>query len=231
MQEERRATNRWGINAHCEAKFGGDDSFTSCRLTDINLKGVQIASPRRLPKDTFLNLSLWCHLGCMLDVEVWVVWERSVAGEHHYGFYFTKIADGDRQKIYKFMCESYPKLMVQCWWKGLPEEKGEETMVDNRIFERIPVKFPLRFLEPGSGQEGEGQTQDISAKGMGITTRAGLARKTSLEVWVEFPGQAGEPHYARGEVVWSQMVAPDEYRVGVNLEKADLMGLSRFMRT
>jgi hypothetical protein len=27
------------------------------------------------------------------------------------------------------------------------------------------------------------------------------------------------------------MVAPDKFRVGVNLEKADLMGLSRVLRT
>jgi hypothetical protein len=102
-------------------------------------------------------------------------------------------------------------------------------MEDHRIFDRIPVKFPLRYLEPRSGRESQAQTQDISAKGIGLVADAGLSRKDSLEMWIEIPDK-GEPLYTRGDVVWSQMVGPNKFRVGVNLEKADLMRLSRVLR-
>lgn len=96
-------------------------------------------------------------------------------------------------------------------------------------FDRISTKLPMRYIDPRSGVEGEAQLQDISAKGIGLVTQAGLSRKTALEMWIEIPDK-GEPLYTRGEVVWSQMVAPDKFRTGVRLEKADLMGLSRVLR-
>ena len=228
--QERRSTNRWRINRPCEIRLEGAESFASCTLKDLSLKGMQLALGMKLPRDTFLKLTLFCSEKCSMEVEVWVVWSRSSQEENHYGFYFSRIKDSDREKIYKFMRECYPQMMAQCWWKGLTEEeKGGEKMEDHRIFARMPVKFPMRYLEPRSGGEGFAQTQDISAKGMGIMSSDALPRKTSLEMWVEVPDK-GEPLYTRGEVVWSQMVAPQKYRIGVNLEKADLMGLSRVMR-
>jgi hypothetical protein len=71
---------------------------------------------------------------------------------------------------------------------------------------------------------------DISAKGIGLVANTELEAQVPLELWLEIPDK-GDPFYARGKVIWSNMVTPDEYRVGVNLEKADLVGLSRVLRT
>jgi len=78
-------------------------------------------------------------------------------------------------------------------------------------------------------KEGEAQVQDISAKGIGLITKEELSPHTPLELWLEIPDK-GEPLYSRGEVAWTKKLEPDKYRVGVNLEKADLMGLSRVLR-
>jgi hypothetical protein len=78
-------------------------------------------------------------------------------------------------------------------------------------------------------REGTGQTADISAKGIGLVADVELAPNTPLEMWLEIPDK-GEPLYTRGEVVWSKMMEPNKFRIGVNLEKADLMGLSRVLR-
>lgn len=102
-------------------------------------------------------------------------------------------------------------------------------MEDNRIFERFQARFPLRFLNLSDNREGQARTQDISAKGVGIVTKDKLMPNTPLEMWLDIPDR-GEPLYMRGEVVWSKSQGQDEYRTGINLEKAELMGLSRALR-
>ncbi|MBU3958745.1 MAG: PilZ domain-containing protein [Candidatus Omnitrophica bacterium] len=101
-------------------------------------------------------------------------------------------------------------------------------MEDRRVFARIDVKFPLRFLEPGSGREGEAEAVDISANGVGFIGKEKLAAKTPLEMWLEIPDHHA-PFYTRGEVVWSSkdLTDTESYRAGVRLEKAELMGLAR----
>ena len=60
-------------------------------------------------------------------------------------------------------------------------------------------------------------------------TEQQLLPKTALELWVELQDQA-QPLYLRGEVVWSVPAGENAYRAGVNLEKAELMSLSRILR-
>jgi hypothetical protein len=50
-----------------------------------------------------------------------------------------------------------------------------------------------------------------------------------LELWLEMPDK-GEPLYLRGKVVWSLRHKPQAWRAGIELEKAQLMGLSRALR-
>ena len=102
-------------------------------------------------------------------------------------------------------------------------------MEDRRVFERIKTKIPLRFLNPTNGREGTADTVDISANGLGLITNEDLSTLTPLEIWLDIPDYR-EPFYTRGEVVWSEPSADiNQYRVGVQLEKAELMGLARVL--
>ena len=102
-------------------------------------------------------------------------------------------------------------------------------MEDKRVFARIDTKFPLRFLDLNSGREGEAETIDVSANGLGLVTNEPLAPQTPLEMWLRIPDQH-EPLYTRGEVVWSRAVDGGErQRIGVRLLKAELMGLARVL--
>jgi Tfp pilus assembly protein PilZ len=100
---------------------------------------------------------------------------------------------------------------------------------DLRVFERFPVKLAMKYLNLGSNNEGQAQTMDISAKGIGITTNEMLSPNTTVEMWLKVPDR-GDPLYTRGEVVWSHMVGANNFRAGVNLDRADLMGISRILR-
>jgi len=103
-------------------------------------------------------------------------------------------------------------------------------MEDRRVFARINTRLPVRFLDPSSGREGKADTMDISANGLGLATNESLSVMTPLEMWLGIPDQH-EPLYTRGEVVWAEQPLPgtDEHRVGVRLEKAELMGLARVL--
>ena len=102
-------------------------------------------------------------------------------------------------------------------------------MDDRRVFERIPAKLDVRYLDVNSGKDGQAVTRDISAKGVGLVTSAALAARTPLELWLSVPDK-GEPIYTRGEVAWSAPAAEGIYHTGINLERADLMGFSRVLR-
>jgi c-di-GMP-binding flagellar brake protein YcgR len=104
-----------------------------------------------------------------------------------------------------------------------------QNFSDKRVFERFSVKLPLRCLSRNSSREFPAQTNDISANGIGLVTEENLSAQTPLEMWLAIPDK-GQPLYTRAEVIWSNMLETNKYRVGVRLEKADLMGLSRVLR-
>lgn len=228
MQIKRRS-NRWQLNKEAKIKLQGAENFITCTINNISFMGVRLTLPLKLPPDTFLKLTIVLAEAYVLDVEVWVTWHKHIDGHHIYGLYFTKIKDPDKEKIYKFVYNFLPGELSKQWWQGPTEMKGGEAMQDRRVFQRFTVQFPLKFLDIANGKEGIAQIQDISAKGIGLRTKEALNPRTLLEIWMSVPDK-GEPFYTRGEVVWSKPEGTDEYRAGVNLEKADLMGLSRILR-
>jgi c-di-GMP-binding flagellar brake protein YcgR len=230
---DRRSFVRWQINKDVKVKLEGAEAYADSKVMDINLKGVRLCQKQKLPLDNFLKMVIMLSEEWRIEVEAWITWHKVVDEHNIYGLYFEKIKDRDKESIYRFVYKHCPGEMRRRWWKGL--EKGGEAMPeqkfeDKRIFERIAAKLPLRFLDVNSNKEGEAKTEDISAKGIGLVADKELPPRTSLEMWINVPDK-GEPLYTRGAVVWSKMLSPNEYRVGVNLERADMMGLSRILRT
>ncbi len=100
---------------------------------------------------------------------------------------------------------------------------------DRRIFARIDSSFPVRFLNPADGSEGDAETTDFSANGLGLVTEGYIPRRTPLELWLSIPDYHA-PLYTRGEVVWSSRSGErGQNRVGIRLERAELMGLARIL--
>lgn len=226
---ERRCIIRWQTSNTAQIKLEGAESPIDCLIKDINYKGLQICLKARLPKDTHIKLKLVLNDEFSLEAEVWVAWHKSIDDINIYGFYFTRIKDSDKEKIYKFVYKYFPEQITRQWWGDLIEKKGGETMKDRRLFERFTAQFPIRFLAPDSNAEHQALTCDISAKGIGFISNEGLVAGTQLEMWIQIPDK-GEPLYTRGQVVWSKISEPERYKTGVDLEKADLMGLSRCLR-
>lgn len=231
--KSRRQVIRWQIDTQVKVKLEDKENFVSCAINDISLKGLRICLIEKLPRDSFFRLSIILSDEFTLNIEGWVTWHKIVDGHNIYGIYFTKIRDNDKEKIYRFIRSILPEQINRRWW-DTPQEKGGEHMQktnfkDRRIFERFSVKLPVRFLGANSDKEKEAQTSDISAKGIGLVANEELLPNTVLEIWLHIPDK-GQPLYARGKVVWSETISADDHRAGINLEKANLMGMSRILR-
>ena len=102
-------------------------------------------------------------------------------------------------------------------------------MEDRRIFTRFKAKVHARVLNLYKNEEAEATTSDFSAKGVGLETDREIVAHTPVELWLDIPDK-GAPLYARGEVVWANRTPENTFRVGVNLDSANMFGLSRLMR-
>jgi len=226
MQIHRRCI-RWQINKRAQIELAG--VFTDCIIFDVGFSGARISLEQKLTQDAFFKLNINLSADLNFQIEAWVAWHKVREGINLYGIYFTKIRDTDKERMFKFVRNNFPEQVNKEWWKVPTEEKGGEKMDDRRIFERFQSRFPLRFIDLKGSREGSGQTKDISAKGIGFMAKDDLKLHTPLEMWLELSDKR-EPFYARGEVAWSKMIAPNEFNIGVNLERADLMGMSRVLR-
>ena len=100
-------------------------------------------------------------------------------------------------------------------------------MEDRRIFTRISIKLPLKFLDPTNDKEGKAETVDISASGFGLVTNEKLPERTYLKMWLYIPDQH-DPLCTKGEVMWSKaVIGTSQQRIGIRLEKEELMGVAR----
>jgi hypothetical protein len=167
-----------------------------------------------------------------INAHAWVVWHKPSGSSYNYGLYLSRVPEREKEKLTTFMnMFSSDQQDLPLPRRALPvEEKGGGQVNDRRIFERFQVDFPASFLDVDDGSEGSAQVTDVSAKGIGLTVKGQreISPRASLELWLRIPDK-GDPLYTRGRVVWSR-VENGEYKSGVNLEKADLMGLSRVLR-
>jgi len=101
---------------------------------------------------------------------------------------------------------------------------------ERRDFARFSIDLRVQFLDTINNKKVEAQARDISAKGIGIYTNEALPLKTEIELWVEIPNKE-EPLYIKGKVVWSKEVEDNKYRVGICLDRTDLIGVSHILRS
>jgi hypothetical protein len=225
----KRRYTRWQIDRQAKIKLEGESASRDCTIQEISFSGAKICLSQKLALDTNLKLNISLSNELSFDLEAWVVWHKLREGLNLYGLYFTKIKDADKEKISKFIRTDFTNEINKQWWQETGEERGGEKMDDRRIFARFNADFPLRFIDLNQNREGAAQVADISAKGVGFLVNEEIKSRTPLEMWLQIPDR-GEPLYTRGEVVWSKRLEPNKYRIGVSLEKADFMGMSRVLR-
>jgi len=232
MMYERRKLPRWQINKRALFKLRQAANELYCQIKDINCVGAQVTLHTKLPLDTLFKMSLRLSENYTIEAKVWAAWHKVVNGSNHYGLYFSQINDADKDKINKFISAFYPNddpgKMLWVETAETNKKEGGEEMNDHRIFERFRKEFSARFIGL-DGKEGVAQTFDVSAKGLGLSTSQELESQANLEIWLNVPNST-DPLYTRGQVVWSKLAGNGGFRSGIELERADLMGISRLLR-
>lgn len=220
------------MNHPAQLRPEGQVAGSDCQIFDLSLKGVKLAAKVKLAVDRFVQLCIVLHPEFTINAEVWVAWSRPAGRHTVYGLYFHRIKDADKELIYRFFCRFFPERIKQQMRNGLhrkEENMQEEKVDDRRIFSRFPARMPLRLLRADDDHQIEAETSDISAKGIGLLSAEEVNPDSELEVWLQVTDK-GEPFYSRGRVVWVRTADPGMFRMGINLEKADLVGLSHVLR-
>ena len=228
MSDNRKAT-RWEINKPVSIQLEGAVAFAECLLKDINFKGLKIILGLKLTVDSRIKFNLKLSDKYLLECEAWVAWHRTIDGRSTYGLYFIELREADKEKIYKFVYQNVPEEISRGRLDKPIKKEGGEDMEDRRIFQRFNIRFPVKLLDLNSGNEIAAETSDVSAKGFGVWSKELLKPHTPVEAWLKIPDR-GDPLYTRGDVVWSRPESGGDYRLGIDLERADLMGLSRILR-
>lgn len=227
--KEKRHSVRWQVNLKAKLRLEGALADIPCVIHDLTFTGARISLAQKLPQDKPLKVNISLAEGFNFTAEIWVTWHKRIMEKNVYSVYFNQLSEADRQTIYKFIRAGSSRSLNK--WQVAKLQGGEEKMLDRRIFERIPISLPVRLLDLENNQEIEAKTRDVSAKGLGILSGEYLNSGDRLELWLNMPDKR-EAFYSRGKVIWAshQETGRYGYRIGICLEKAELMGLSRIFR-
>lgn len=105
----------------------------------------------------------------------------------------------------------------------------ESHYKDKRAFTRFSITILLSYSGLNSQAAKQAETQDISARGIGLIADEELAPHTPLEMWLKMPDNDEQIHI-KGDVVWSRMIGPDRYRVGVYIKETPLKPIPIILR-
>jgi len=104
----------------------------------------------------------------------------------------------------------------------------ENDFKERRKYIRIKATLNVKFLNPPKATEIKGFTNDIGAKGLGLFINSELSPQSYIELKLENPYQE-KSLYLKGTVVWSKTIDFSTYRIGIELEEADLTAMTELL--
>jgi hypothetical protein len=105
-------------------------------------------------------------------------------------------------------------------------EANENQFKDRRMFARFKAEILLRCLT--DKRESCCLTLDISAQGLGLVSPARFRPDSQVELYLRLP-ETKEEFMTEGTIAWCREVEKDKFRLGVYLEKPELMIVSQLL--
>jgi hypothetical protein len=116
--QERRCSGRWQIDSQASLKIPGHNHPFYCTVDDINFKGLRIRFPRYVEMNSHLKLDISLSNELSLKIEVAPAWNKAIGSDNVYGFFFTRIKDGDKENIYKFIQRNFADKISQQFYRN-----------------------------------------------------------------------------------------------------------------
>lgn len=104
-----------------------------------------------------------------------------------------------------------------------------EVTQENRLFERFPARFPVKFRNAQEEYGTDVFLRDASAQGVKFATRQRLFPRDSVSLEVQLP-DGHDPLVLNGRVVWIKEKAPELWEAGLAFHKVNLMKLQRLFK-
>jgi len=101
---------------------------------------------------------------------------------------------------------------------------------EQRIFPRFTITIPLTFFELNSNKPLTAQTHDVSSQGLCIVADRQVPSGSNLDMRLQMMDN-NERICIRGKVIWSSMIDPGKYRIGIKLEDSRLKPIPLVLRT
>jgi len=112
----------------------------------------------------------------------------------------------------------------------MDNEKMPDFPVEQRIFDRFPSRFPVKFKDTRDDFGINVRLRNVGAQGAKITTREQLYLNDSVTLEVELMDGKG-PMMIRGEVVWTKNIDAGIWDVGLKFHKIVFMDLWRLYKS
>jgi len=115
--DERRQLPRWEIKKKAKVWMPLSQDPGQCIVEDMHLKGMCVSFDKRLPKEDVVKMSF--ALDGNLDsitIEAQIPWAKEDDGRFVYGLSFTKIADDDKERMYKYISTTCYDQFRKNWW-------------------------------------------------------------------------------------------------------------------
>ena len=106
----------------------------------------------------------------------------------------------------------------------------QNVFVEKRAFPRFPVSISVTFYIPDLDRTVNTYTKDISAIGIGIVINEELPVGTALDLCLQMPDN-GERIIRKAQVVWSNTMGLNSYRVGIKIEEPNLKPIPLVLRS
>ncbi len=102
-------------------------------------------------------------------------------------------------------------------------------MMDNRVFERSAVRFPVKFDAPKEDFATNLFLRDISAQGLKLLSYQPIQLHEDVSILVKLPDQH-QPMSLTGTAVWVKNKNPGVWEMGLKFPHIKLMTLQRLFR-
>lgn len=115
MNEHRRLP-RWRINEPMKVQFHDRYEFSDGMVEDINMKGMCLSLPARLPQHRPVSLQLHLNKRNRVLVSVDIPWVKEEEGRYLHGVEFKHVLEQDKEMIYQYISDRCMKQLEAGWW-------------------------------------------------------------------------------------------------------------------
>lgn len=115
MNEQRRLP-RWQIRERMNIRFQERYEFADGIVEDINMKGMCLALPARLPYGREVRMGMRLSRREDITVHVQISWIKEEGGRYLHGVEFKQILENDKRKISQYINDRCMEKLSAGWW-------------------------------------------------------------------------------------------------------------------